>query len=92
MQQIHDRESSYPWTQENGVTIAVAPFSVPEKREGELLFKGILPIVYKSVTRPISRVLSWTAIYLGRTLPSGSRHLLGTRRATLCVPPRCCSG
>ena len=47
--------------------------------------KGCFPLgfFFRDVTRPISRVLSWTVIYLGRTLPFGSRHLLGTRG------PRC---
>ena len=33
------------------------------------------------VTRPISRVLSWTVIYLGRTLPSA--HATPSERAGL---------
>jgi len=37
-------------------------------------------------TRSVSRVLSWTIIYLDRTLPHGSSHLLGTRRAAAVCP------
>src|SRR5882757_9312137 len=33
-----------------------------------------------SVSRPISRILSWAAIHLGPALPPGSSRLPGTRR------------
>ena len=37
-------------------------------------------------SRPVSRVLSRTTIYLGRRLPDGSSHLLRTARAAICPP------
>ena len=42
-------------------------------------------------TKPVSRVLSWTTIFLGCMLPYSSSHLHETRRADAYVSPRCCS-
>ncbi len=37
-----------------------------------------------SLSKTVSRVMSWMAIYLGRTSPSGSSNLPESRRAALC--------
>ena len=89
-------EFYFSWRNPDGsrrTLVLSTPFLPPEfftnrvYRQTKRTPKGVL----FHVTRSISRVLSWTVIYLGRALPPGSRHLHGTRRATLDVPPRCCS-
>lgn len=43
-------------------------------------------------SKPISRVLSWTAICLGLLSPTASCDLFGTGRAAPCVPVSLASG
>ena len=42
----------------------------------------LCPLLFKIATKPISRVLSWTTIFLVCTLPCSSSHLLETAGPT----------
>ena len=48
---------------------------------------GVLPSgICLSMSKPVSRILSWTAIYLGPSLPMGSSHLLRAAGQACCSP------